>query len=306
MLNRKRHFTTTAWVLAFLLLLGCSPGTGKKTDTASDKEPTKIESKRKIVKGTYPIINGAGYLIGGTVDGVWKTPDEMASYLDTPLVYKLYTTEKLIGEFDGSVPKQQEGYTVWYEVDLKEKGTGKTPEFSKQEPQKYDEFFSRVIGLPAVWNPMIRPAAIHINESDTYTKMVREYLLNEGLDISSPVIRQVIKADLDGDGTQETLINAGNIDFPVEPVFSRDSYAVIFIEKIIAGKPVYIPVQQSIYIQDISPDDSIPCASYISSVMDVNGDEYLDIIVENKFYEGESTEIYEWADSNEIVNVFDK
>lgn len=151
------------------------------------------------------------------------------------------------------------------------------------------------IGLPhsVRWNLTPRRPTT-IKGTDALRKSVAELLILKGLQSPKVEIKQATRCDLDGDGTQETLIEAHN---PGRWEQIRDGEAAI------AGRFSAVFIRQSNgkmnqVSGEISPRDdpkSGPGEIYeLAYLFDLNGDGKMEIVIETTYYEGGGAEVYEW------------
>ncbi|MDL2263970.1 hypothetical protein LJC31_04900 [Synergistaceae bacterium OttesenSCG-928-I11] len=166
----------------------------------------------------------------------------------------------------------------------------------------------------AVWgdgfDAMPRRATPLGPESETYKKIVKEYLAKRGLKNATPRITQIFKVDLEGDGVDEVVIYAQNIfdakkdaatwrtdaspwlsgEALLPPAISKKGdYSVAFLRKIVGGKVREIPLFE--YIGTGGGEATF--LHKICGFADLNGDGKLEIIANWRFSQGFSYEVYE-------------
>jgi hypothetical protein len=102
---------------------------------------------------------------------------------------------------------------------------------------------------------------------------------------SSPVdLRQVLRTDLDGNGTQETLLVAVHFQVTGFPDIRAGDYSMALILKEDGG---VTPLVANYYTEDAAPASANRYG--ILAVLDLNGDGSMEILVRGLRYEGETT-----------------
>lgn len=150
------------------------------------------------------------------------------------------------------------------------------------------------VAVSAPW--VVRP---HVFESfvddGTHAGHARDLLSSRGLAVPSPVIRQLYRVDLEGDGVNEILVVAEDIAGLTWETTAGD-YSIVFLRKVVDGE-----VQTAILGASVHPtatDDDIPYSLSIGGVGDLNGDGKMEIVVSGLYYEGAWVEVWEWVDDD--------
>jgi hypothetical protein len=139
----------------------------------------------------------------------------------------------------------------------------------------------------------IEPGAVHLS-------VAHEVLDERGADHEDPVFVQLIRTDLDHDGSAEVLgvLERGAGSFP-----SLGDYGVAVV--MFEGMPGLAPIVLAEHVVNELPDDGIDDWFYTATVFrfdavaDVNGDGVDEVAMSSRGYEWWGTELYEWRDERD-------
>jgi hypothetical protein len=142
----------------------------------------------------------------------------------------------------------------------------------------------------AGWDLRPRPVTVGGTLAADHLQAVEEALAGYGVDASPPPITQVVTADLDGDGDDEYLV----VSELVSPdLFARPGdFSAVILRKLVAGRWETFPLELS----QAEADSPFLLAHAVAAVADLNGDGVMEIAVDNFYYEGAGTVIYEYID----------
>ena len=140
------------------------------------------------------------------------------------------------------------------------------------------------------WNPMSRvPKSIDLNDA-AYKKIVAGVLRSKGIAKTTINLTQAVRIDLDGDGEEEVLITATRYKNGIAALDAKvGDYSFVLLRKIVAGKVQNIVVTGE-FIKN-KTDYGVPSSFKISSIVDLNGDGKMEIVLYSEYYEGSSA----WA-----------
>lgn len=144
--------------------------------------------------GEHPVLNNEGLLLGGLIDGRWAGWEEVGGRLNGKETYRHYGDRAFLSKGRGAKPIQQFFITgqFLYWVD-----TGRHS--------------GRRLSIAGDWNPWPRRVVSLKKGLEKYAPFIKPILVNNGLTKTSVCVNQAIQADLDGDGTVETLLAASNV-----------------------------------------------------------------------------------------------
>lgn len=131
------------------------------------------------------------------------------------------------------------------------------------------------------------------SDNGSYAGFARELLAERGLDVPNPVVKQLYRTDLEGDGTNEVLVVAEDVS---EGLFGQPGdYSIIFMRKVVEGE-----VQSGILGDSIFAEEGDFLISFsLGTVADLNGDGKMEIVVDSAYYEGLGVEVWEYVDDDQ-------
>jgi len=218
--------------------------------------------------------------------GQWAESKDVAPKLKGGESYRLYSEIAPLGESKGSSVERED--------------PGDTEMIKFREPKSYS------IAVGGSWNGIPRKIETLSGQSAVYKKIVSDILKEKGLGNVPVQIKQIYRTDLDGDGTDEVLISATNLDFEnVEPSQKAGTYSVVFLRRVVAGA-VKTEVLTGEFYTTNSTDEAmeISYVSKIAAVVDANGDGKMEVVVESKYYEGFGFSVQELKNDglHEVLN----
>lgn len=230
----------------------------------------------------------SGYLLGGSDGKKWFNAKTTAAQLKDRETYRLLETKRQTRTGNGSKARSGEAPCPdTFFVDIK--------------PQKAQ------IAVGGNWNTQPRAPQTLSNNSPVYRNIVAGILRKHNIKPNAK-ITQILRVDLEGDGTQEVLISAtvhkGNEGFP-DSVSSRslkNEYSILFLRKIVGGKVVTQMLDEEYFVKDMN--FNAPDIFTIAGVWDLNGDGKMEIVTRGRYYEGDGTTVYEMR-RNRAVKVLE-
>ncbi len=124
-------------------------------------------------------------------------------------------------------------------------------------------------------------------DDEDHIKIVETVLNNSGLVNPKVELKQLLAADLDGDGRQETIVNAINTARGNE---TKGEYSLLLLRREVAGKQEIIDIKKQISLED-KQEPSLLVEHTIVGVMDVDDDGLAELIVYGAFAFGEGWEV---------------
>jgi hypothetical protein len=148
------------------------------------------------------------------------------------------------------------------------------------------------VAVSAPWG--LQPHLFEVLTDDgTYAGFASELLASRGLDVADPVIKQLIRTDLEGDGVNEVLVVAEDVTpgYLLEP----GDYSLAFMRKVVEGE-----VQTAILGNTVVLDEegTFGGAYTFGGVADLNGDGRMEIILDTAYWEGFSVWVFEYANDD--------
>jgi len=186
------------------------------------------------------------------------------------------------------------------------------PSFDVHTPEGLINEPSGLLTVLCPWDVQPRKATVMNTGNATYQGIVKKYLAAQGLQTEKPVLTQLFKIALEGDGVDEVLIAAQNIAAPGEASFAPDkplisdtaipeaaqpgAYSLLLLRKIVAGKVLEMPLHIFVSPKGSTPVDdnwTPPVVGKICQFADLNGDGVLEIIAATAHYEGYAYHAFE-------------
>lgn len=147
--------------------------------------------------------------------------------------------------------------------------------------------FGSGVAVSAPWN--LTPHFFQEESDDgTYSALAKPVLETLGLSVDAPVIRQVVRLDIQGDGVDEVVVVAD--DHPLG--FGPGDYTVVFLRELVDGEVVTTIVDS--WITDTEFDE-YGSDSIVSAVADLNGDMKMEIVLSGWAYESWGVGVWEHA-----------
>jgi hypothetical protein len=228
----------------------------------------------------HGIVDGAVQcLLGASEDGRWLAANTAAPRLTGGELYRLVGVNSVDDTVPGSAAKPagepcEDTLTVTFPALAGAKAT--------------------MIGISApTWPLQPRPVARLSPDNATYVEAVRETVVRNG--IAQPEVRlaQVLRTDLDGNGTDEVLIAAHRYatDPPSSDARAGD-YALILARQIVDGRVATSLLHAQFHQGD--EEFSAPDVYTLAAVADLNGDGVMEVVVRGRYYEGEWADVFEF------------
>lgn len=216
----------------------------------------------------------SGGLLGGVENGKYLDAKTTFDKLSGEGKYTLYGIKGKTGELTATIQSP--------DVPCEEFYYAKTPLESQD---------GVAIGANRSWNPTPRtPKAVNLKDK-TYLGVVSQILRSKGLPKAKAIIEQAVKVDLDGDGIDEVLLTASSYGGKIKPTAKVNDYSFVVLRKVVGGKAQNIMISEEYIKKTI--EFGAPSRFEISSVVDLNGDGKMEIVVYGEYYEGSGASIYE-------------
>lgn len=235
-------------------------------------------------KKVVPIVDvGRGRcLMGGVRGRDWLEAKDVAPLLGGSERYSVYSFKRRIGVRTGEKPVS-EGAPCEDTLYIKNMAP------KEREPS--------LVAIGADWNALPRVPKVESTRSALYRAAVAGVLKRNGILRPQVNIMKVWRVDLDGDGREEVLINATRAKRWNSGSIAADSnagdYSLVLVRKVIKGKVRNIVIEGEYHPKARNPEtDGPPNEFVLSSVLDLNGDGRMEIILEGGYYEGDWKSVY--------------
>lgn len=132
-----------------------------------------------------------------------------------------------------------------------------------------------------------RPVKVLSNSNPVYVSALKSYLHGHGV-TSTARLTQVLSVDLDGDGTQEILLEGSNRDDLLQDMHDskRGDYSIVLLRYVRGGKVVDKPL-----LFDHGKNGDMNFMDKIIAIGDFDGDGTMDVVVTTSYYEGSAAQL---------------
>ena len=148
------------------------------------------------------------------------------------------------------------------------------------------------VAISAPWD--VHPHLFQAFEDDgTYAAIASSLLADRGLVVVDPVIKQLFRTDLEGDGINEILVVAEEITGGYLPI--TGDYSILFMRKVIEGEVQTAILGESVIVD---PEGSFVVGFSVGTVADLSGDGKMEIVVDSAYFEGLGVEVWEYVNDD--------
>ena len=178
--------------------------------------------------------------------------------------------------------------------------------FAYQESGYIDDLGVRTNAAHDAWP---RPIA-EVSVSDTHGETVRSWLDGRGFTEHEAVVRSVYRLDLDGDGAEEVLIEAGDGASEMQGFYSPPgSYSALLMRRV-AGNDVeivdvgsHLPEAEIVEgWEEVFPDGAVPGLFItVEDFVDVDGDGTYELVSSIDVHEGYTASLHTLGATPEVV-----
>lgn len=148
------------------------------------------------------------------------------------------------------------------------------------------------VAVSAPWE--LQPHLFQPFEDDgTYAGLASALLSTRGLVVPNPVIKQLFRTDLEGDGTNEVLVVAEELSGGFLPEIG--DYSIAFMRKVVQGDVQTAVLGDSI-ITD--PEGTFNVAYTFGAVADLSGDGQMELVLDSAYFEGLGIAVWEYIDDD--------
>jgi hypothetical protein len=142
----------------------------------------------------------------------------------------------------------------------------------------------------------------HFVQSETddgvYSEFARPLLAARGLDVANPVIKQVVRFDMDGDGTNEVIAVAEEVTGPGGIYAEEGNYSLVFMRVVVDGAVQTAILGESI-VADLSEGETPFILTHsVAAIADLNGDGQMEFVLNEVYYEGAGWTVWEYVNDD--------
>ena len=153
------------------------------------------------------------------------------------------------------------------------------------------------LAISAPWD--ITPHFIQ-EETDngTYSDLARPLLATRGLDVENPVIKQVVRFDMDGNGENEVLAVAEDIEDSDSLFAQEGDYSLVFMRIVVEGEVRTAILGESIVTEVQEGTTPFILSHSVAAVADLSGDGKMEMIIHEVYYEGSGWSMWEYVNDD--------
>lgn len=171
-----------------------------------------------------------------------------------------------------------------------------------EQENKRREAGGVAIGDGIGWKPQPRKiTSIDLNSKE-YIKVMADFLRTKRIGPHEIKLKQAIRVDLEGDGVDEVLLVATR-QFSYEVKDGKkafDEYSVVLLRRLVRGKPRVMMVAGEVHPKNKDLYDGN--VFELSSVLDLNGDGKLELVIYSEYYEGNAAQVYSVTGGKPVAN----
>ena len=219
------------------------------------------------------MIPGPFYLLGGAKDGEWLSPEVILPDLFDEETYQTFRMEGPSGSAKGKQPVF-EPLCKAYQVE--------TDSYPLSGP---------AVGVTGSWDVTPRLVQEIPADTPTYVDELTNWLVGKGFPEPVVEISQILRVDLEGDGTEEVLISASHFVEPTGHSVSFGDYSLIIMRKVVGDTVETIPILADYYYQD--NEIQFPLTYALTFPADLDDDGVLEVLVGVERWEGSGMIIFE-------------
>jgi hypothetical protein len=132
-----------------------------------------------------------------------------------------------------------------------------------------------------------------LSDDGSYAGFAAQLLSSRGLDVASPVVKQLFRTDLEGDGVNEVIVVAEDVNPGL--LLEEGDYSIAFMRKVVQGE-----VQTAILGATVvgPEDDQFGAAYTVGAVADLSGDGKMEIVLDSAYFEGLGVGIVEYVNDD--------
>lgn len=202
--------------------------------------------------------------------------DPAAERVDSIRRYRLYQLTDTLGTRAGTAPSSPA-----------ETCQNPTVRIRNRPPSDRD-----VIGVAGPWNALPRVPSVQDTTQRVYKAAVADVLRERDVEIEPATVRldQVLRVDLEGDGTEEVLIVSHRRRGSATTALAND-YALVLLRTVVEGTVHQRPLEEEYYPEKCLAECA-PSTYWIAAVLDANGDGTMEVVTGFRYFEGEGKRLH--------------
>ena len=216
-------------------------------------------------------------VIGGIQNERWLAAGEVAEYIQPGQAFDVYAPDGFAGEASlvdygfFIQPSRCGAYYVGSDLDLDVPG---------------------LVGVARGWNVTTRRSQDLPVDTLVYQGAVGDWLVSQGFTQPDVGITRVVRVDIEGDGVDEVFINASRFLEETGHNTEMGDYSILLMRKVVGDSVVTVPVVTDVYISPTA-ELTFPYTYLLVNFLDLNGDGFLEVIVDVSRWEGDGVMVYQ-------------
>lgn len=135
-------------------------------------------------------------------------------------------------------------------------------------------------------------------DNGTYSDFARPLLAARGLDVANPVIKQVVRFDMDGDGTNEVIAIAEEVTGDGGIYAEEGNYSLVFMRSVVDGEVQTAILGESIVADLEEFETPFILTHTVAAIADLNGDGKMEMVINEVYYEGFGWSVWEYVNDD--------
>ncbi len=231
-----------------------------------------------------PYDSPSGYLLGGIQNGNWVDAATTAASLKGGESYSFYSDISFLGKSIGTIPGA---------------GAHSCPDMKGITLDPLPQVIP-AIAIGGEWNALPRVPQDISTENWIYLQAVNDLLTDNGIVDPKVQLTRVLKTDLEGDGVDEIIMAASYFYEETGHNITAGDYSIVVLRKVMGNEVVTLAMPADFYYR--SQQFAFPEKYTLTAVLDLNGDERMEIVVGITGWEKAGSLVYEVVDF-EVRNV---
>jgi hypothetical protein len=133
------------------------------------------------------------------------------------------------------------------------------------------------------WNVTKRATTELPADAKFYRQAVTDWLAGEGVALAQIGTLQILRVDLEGDGTDEVFISATHLDDSQHTTKAGD-YSIILMRRVVGNDVVTTAIVKDVY-RSKGPELTFPRTYTLANFIDLNQDGVLEVVLEIRAWE---------------------